>query len=163
MSTAIVAVAMHTVVEIGKMHGEDEDDTSLLIALHQQAENYIRSFIWCLGIRESYFGVGIGGVIAAFLFRIAPKAPADEWLWVITGDIPPAYLVTDSAADPIEALQRYCEVMEEWVNAVRAGGSMDGVFPVAAPADEAHASTLAGRLAMLREDIIPQLSVGVAT
>ena len=48
------------------------------------AEKYLRSFPWCKGIRQVYFGDGYGGVAAVFLFHIEPsREGVDEWLWVI--------------------------------------------------------------------------------
>jgi len=38
------------------------------------AEKYLRPFSWCQSIEAQYFGGGIGGVVAIFLFGIVPLA-----------------------------------------------------------------------------------------
>ena len=46
----------------------------------------------------------IGGVVAVFLFRIDGPPEVDPLLWVVVGDLPTAYLVTDDAPSPAIAL-----------------------------------------------------------
>jgi len=74
----------------------DDEDTRLLIEMAQQAKDYLSSFALCGSIREAYFGDGYGGIAAIFFFHIQPMRPeVDEWLWVVVGDLPPAYLVSN--------------------------------------------------------------------
>lgn len=49
----------------------------------------------------------------------APGTPGA--LWVVAGDLPSAYLVTDAAptATATAALAIYCSLMQDWVEAVR--------------------------------------------
>jgi hypothetical protein len=90
------------IVPLKQMAGDDEEDTALLCEMAENAETFLKSFSWCLAIRESFFGAGVGKIIAVFLFRISPARPdIDEWLWVIVGDLPPAYLVTECSKDPV--------------------------------------------------------------
>ena len=89
------------VVPVDQMVGGDDEDTKLLRVMASGAKKYIRSFPWCKNIREIYFGDGYGGVVAVFLFHLEPtQADVDEWLWVISCDVSPAYLVTDSCKTP---------------------------------------------------------------
>jgi hypothetical protein len=97
------------------MEGEDESETVRLRSMEAQARSFLSSFDWCGEIREFYFGSGVGDVIAIFFARISPSRPdIDEFLWVVVGDIPPAYLVTDDSPMPKEALQSYIEEMRKW-------------------------------------------------
>jgi hypothetical protein len=48
----------------------------------------------------------VGGVVSTFLFRIDAEPNIDEWLWVVVGDLPSCYLVTDRASDGIKASRR---------------------------------------------------------
>lgn len=48
------------------------------------------------------------------------------------GDLPTAYIVVEPDDSPQQALERYCEMMEEWISAVRDGGSLQHVFSVSA-------------------------------
>src|SRR5579863_4006108 len=100
------------VIPLERMAGDDEEDTALLREMAERAENFLKSFSWCLAIRESFFGAGIGKIIAVFLFRISPlQSDVDEWLWVVVGDVPPAYLVTDHCKTPSEAIEGYIAEM----------------------------------------------------
>src|SRR5436190_382914 len=100
-----------------RIKGQDDSETFALCAMFDEASQFLLSFNWCGEIKESYFGMGVGGVLAVFLFRIVPKKTGvDEWLWVVTGDIPPAYLVTDEAPNPACALAGYVREMTRWVD-----------------------------------------------
>lgn len=148
------------VTPVSRMAGEDAEETALLRAELDKARAYLRSQKWCRGIREAFFGAGIGKVVCTFLFRIDPDPGVDEWLWVVVGDLPPAYLVTDSVVDGVDAIAAYCELMDDWVRAVRGEGRLKDVFPISAPPTAANADALENRLRMLRDDIIPGLSNG---
>ncbi len=137
--------------------GDDEDDTRLLRELASRARNYVGSFHWSVPVKDLYLGVGIGGVVAVFLIHFTkPVAETDEYLWVVVGDVPSAYFVTDDAPDPLSALHVYCELMDDWVKAVRGGTVGEDVFPVEAPEDEEHAAMLEQGLAFIRGKLLPQ-------
>lgn len=137
-----------------QIRGEDDDETRELRAALEEARSYLTSFSWCTRIEEEFFGLGIGGVVVVFLFRIRPVGAIDHWLWVIAGDIPSAYLVTDRARSPVDALAGYCELMEDWIRAVRQGNLRDA-FPVLAEPTAENADLLEKRVALLRTQIIP--------
>ncbi len=141
------------------MIGEDEEDTALLLNMLEEARRYVLSFSWCKSIVESHFGAGVGGVIAIFLFRIEPARPdVDEWLWVVVGDVPSAYLVIDSCKTPAEALRGYIGDMRKWVELAKQGQSSKNVIPVNVPATPEWAAELEGRLNLIEEVILPTLS-----
>lgn len=145
-------------VPAAELEGEDADETRLLRQMFEEAKAYLLGHAWCRSVAESYFGVGIGGVVAAFLFRIVPVGDADEWLWVVVGDLPTAYLVPDQIAQPVDALLIYCDVMQDWVDAVSRGASTDDQFPIDVPPDAAHAEMLRKRIELLRGEVIPSLT-----
>lgn len=147
--------ARSSVKPVSDMRGEDEEETSELGEMLRDARDYLTRFAWCAGIEEEYFGLGIGGIVAVFLFRIQPIGEADEWLWVVVGDLPSAYIVTDRAPSPGKALAVYCELMEDWIDALRSGGDMRRVFPVNASPSAEHADQLEKRIALLRKKILP--------
>jgi hypothetical protein len=114
--------------------GDDEEDRALLAKMLRKAEDFLNHHHWCCTIKESYFGIGVGGVFAVFLFNIEPRTEeVDEWLWVVCGDYPFAYLTTKNTPTAVEALILYIGLMEDWVDAVLAGEDLSLVFPVAAP------------------------------
>ena len=144
------------VVPLVQMLGEDEDETSRLKKMVETAQQFLLDFAWCLSIKDFYFGDGIGDVVAIFLAQIEPASPdIDGYLWVVVGDLPPAYLVTDDAHTPRLALESYIDVMRTWVACVQDGGNLHEVFPVKVPATDEWAEALESRLNALEEKIIP--------
>jgi hypothetical protein len=120
----------------------------------REAETFLSGFRWCLEVRELYVGLAFPGVVAVFLMRIIPSEDADEWLWVVVGDVPPAYLVLDDAPTSADALRGYIEQMDRWVAAVKVGDSTDGIIPVnTAPTSEA-ADALETRLRLLEVGVL---------
>jgi hypothetical protein len=96
-------------------------------------------------------------VVAIFLFGIVPaRQQVDEWLWVVVGDLPSAYLVTDDCKVPSEALQGYITEMRKWVRLAKAGRTSPNVIPVNVPATPEWAKELEGRLNFLEKDILPR-------
>ena len=144
-------------VPVEKMRGDDLQDTHLLNGMLEEATNFIRGFEWSGEIRGRWLGLGVGGVVAVFLFELAPASPeVDSRLWVVAGDLPPAYLVLDDAPTARDALERYVEAMSLWVEAAQAGEPVDDLIPVNVPATPANADLLAGRLAFLRENFLDE-------
>ncbi len=144
------------VTPAGQIAGEDPSETRQLREMLHRAETYVRSFKWCPPVVERFLGYGVGGVVAVFLFKLAEKINStDDFLWVVEGDVPSAYLVTDNAPDPASALGIYCDMMEEWANAVLTGSPLDEAFPVSAPATRENANMLLSRTRFIREKLIP--------
>lgn len=141
---------------VDSLVGEDREDTHLLQGMAAAAKQYLLSFKWCNAVRRGWFGWGIGGIAAVFLFEIEPATPGvDEILWVVTGDLPPAYLVTDDLPTPLAALRTYVDLMAEWIAAVREGRSTEGCISVNhAPTPEA-ADALETRLSFLKQEFLP--------
>jgi hypothetical protein len=141
--------------------GSDLTDKDQLLAMSEQARRYLLSHDWCRSVRRGFLDRGISGVLAVFYFEIEPDG-ADEEVWVIVGDIPPAYMDVESCPTGADALEAYLECMEEWVEAVRNGKSVDELIPVGyadtgrpiEPTPDA-AEELAGRLAFIRNELVP--------
>lgn len=142
-------------VPISSMVGEDDEETAQLGSILQDARSYLKGFSWCHDIRDEHYGLGVGGVVGIFLFEIDADPGADPTLWVVAGDLPSAYLVTDEAATPCAALGVYCDIMDRWIRTVRSGGQLSEVFPVGVDPTEANAAQLEKRVIFLRNEIIP--------
>jgi hypothetical protein len=141
------------------MKGENTEETHLLHRMLGEAKEYLAAFDWCESIEESYFGLGVGGIVAVFLFKIRPRHEGvDELLWVVVGDLPKAYLVTDDSPSPRLALETYVELMSEWVDAATKGQPVDELIPVNVAPTLENAKLLEGRLAFLSAKIIPLYS-----
>ena len=144
------------VVPIAKMRGQDDDETERLRKMEAAVREFLSHFDWCDTIRELYFGDGIGDVFAVFLAQIASaRQSIDEHLWVVVGDLPPAYLVTDDCRNPKEALEGYIWEMRKWVALARQGQTSRNVIPVNVPATPEGAEALERRLDALEQKIIP--------
>ena len=137
--------------------GEDAKDTALCHGLFNEADRYIRSFDWCKSVRETYIGDCLGGIVAIVLFHIEPaSADVDDWIWVVVGDLPPAYLAP-AAAQPRQVLEDYIGQMATWVEAVRRGEPVNELIPVNASPTREWADALDSRLRLLRKSTLPHI------
>jgi hypothetical protein len=152
-------IPVRGVESLKKMLGESEEDDRLLKSMAVDAEKYLLSFSWCESIEDRYFGAGVGGIVAIFFFVIRPSEPnVDKWLWVITGDLPPAYLVVDGIRTPSEALKAYLWQRRRWIEAVRCGQSVSDLMPISVPATSEWASQLEQRLNYIEEHILDRFA-----
>jgi hypothetical protein len=137
--------------------GEDPEDTRLLKEMLEKARGYLTKHAWCPAIRETRLAFGIGGIIALFLVQLEERiAGTDDQLWVVVGDLPSAYFVIDDLPGPQSALDTYCSLMEDWVEAVLSGHGLEECFPVEAMPSRTNALALKSRLAFLRQHVLPQ-------
>jgi hypothetical protein len=139
----------------GIFHEEDEE-FGLLRQMAQEAEDFLRGFNWCKAIREAYFGSGYGGIVAVFFFRVVSSTPeVGEWLWVVVGDLPPAWLPIDRNSTPSEALENYIWEMTRWVHFAKRGRSPEDGIPVNLPPTWRNAEQLEDKLKVLRKAVLP--------
>jgi hypothetical protein len=147
------------VVPVELITGDDDEDTALLRGMGQDAEGYLRSFSWCKEVRGSFFGGGVGGIMAVFLFDIRPaRSDVGSWIWIIVGDIPSAYLPLEDAGSPAEVFKTYLRGMSKWIELAREGRNGtadDGVPPINVPATPEWAEKLDQRLNSLRLIVQP--------
>ncbi len=143
------------IAPVEQMAGEDDEETALLRQMLGEAKSYALSFSWCDAIEDSYFGGGIGKIIAIFLFNISTQRPdVDPWMWIIVGDIPPAYLPLEDCRSPKEVFDTYVDGMRKWAGLARKGqpgATAEGVPPVNVPATPEWAEQLESRLRLLTE------------
>ena len=140
---------------IDAMAGEDAEETDQLHTLLKKAEEFIHSFKWAGKSRNVYFGIGVADLLGVFLFELVPGLEGvDRYLWVIVGDVPPAYLVIDNAPNPARALATYIEEMERWADAVNAGKSIEQCIPVNGAPTRENAASLKTRLAFIEREIL---------
>jgi hypothetical protein len=143
-----------SVVPISEMRGENDEETRGLRRMFEEAHEFLSSFSWCQRIEESFFGFGYARIVAVYLFKIVPdRAGVDDWLWVVVGDLPPAYLVTEGNSTPDLALDAYIGEMSKWVEAAKKRRSVRHLIPVNVPATKRNAEALEGRLNALRNII----------
>jgi hypothetical protein len=160
----MTAVDYSKLFDIDSLGDGDEEEARELKKLYEEARRYIGSFRWSGEIKRVLFGLGIGGVVGVFLVELAPAAPpdVDSILWVVVGDLPPAYLSVDEAPEPDLALEAYILQMRRWVEAVKAGTEVTDLIPVNAPPTLENATDLERRLNLLETEILPWYRQGDA-
>lgn len=136
---------------------QDDPEEEEVLQMAANAQQYVASFSWCTIVDETLAGIVIPGVVGVFLHKITPARPdVDEWVWSITGDLPPAYITVDECPNPATALDGYIGAMEEWVAAVMHGRSTAGLVPVNAPSTPEYAKMLSSRLAFLDSRVLSE-------
>ena len=152
-------VPVPDVVPVERMAGDDDEDTKLLREMLRDARDYVRSFSWCESVLDSYFGGGVGGILAIFLFKISsPRPDVGEWMWIVVGDIPRAYLPLQDCSSAREVFDTYIAGMKRWVALAREGRAAspsDRVPPVNVPPTREWAEDLDRRLRLLTELLQP--------
>jgi hypothetical protein len=129
------------------------------IRFHNEARSFLESFTWCSSVIEAYIGFSYAGIVAVFLFQIAPaRAGVDEWVWVVVGDIPPAYITCEESPNPACALDAYIGAMDEWVQAASFGRPTKGLIPVNVAPSKENAERLRTRLQFLDKNILAEHS-----
>lgn len=145
------------IVEWSKYLAAQHEGVEEMNSLHQEAKEFLEFYDWCGQIRESYVGMLHPGIVAVFLFRIVSnRKDVDEWIWVIVGDLPSAYLTTDECPNPATALDGYIGAMLEWVDAAQKGKSVAELIPVNVPATKENANILKTRLDFLDRRILSE-------
>lgn len=135
--------------------GALDPDARSIEKLHAEARTYLEYYDWCETITEEYVGMVYPGIVGVFLFRFVPtRKGIDEWVWVITGDLPPAYITCEESPNPATALDAYIGAMLEWIKAVDEGASTDQLIPVNVAPSKENAARLKIRLDFLDERIL---------
>jgi len=134
-----------------------------LTDLEEAAVNFIRSFAWSGELLAMYEGFQEPDMLGVFLMQLRPAQPqVDEWLWVVVGDLPPAYLVADDNPTVARAVLGYADEMQRWVDAARAGAPVDDLIPVNVPPTAEFADKLSSRLAILRGTVLDEIKAETA-
>lgn len=150
---------LHKVVEFSAIDNELTADIGEIRKMRQEAQSFLESHPWCEGIRHVYLGFAYPGIVAVFLFHMIPgHQEVDEWVWVIVGDLPPAYITCDNALNPAAALDGYLGAIQKWVDAAKNERSVDRLIPVNVPPSKKYAELLEKRIKFLDEKILSQYS-----
>jgi hypothetical protein len=138
---------------------ESKAEIERLAALRHYAQSFLQSFRWTPPIAALTLAFGVAPIAALFLAHfergIEGQGNGDTEVWVVVGDLPSAYFVVEACPQPVEALEVYCELMEDWADNVIAGGDLSASYPVAVEPTIEHAHMLNGRIEFIREKLIP--------
>jgi hypothetical protein len=156
-------VDINKMMPVDSIEGDSIVDTNLLREMATEAHEFMCEQEWCERVDRQYLAYGVGRVVAVFLFQITPRSEdVDPYLWVIVGDLPPAFIVVEDNSTAADALDAYCSEMKAWVEAAEKCVSVDDLIPVNAPPTLGNAEQLKGRLQFLRSEILPLAARRVA-
>ena len=121
----------------------------------KRAEQFLSGFRWCGRILGAELAWAAAGVLGVFRMRISPAQPSvDEIVWVVTGDLPPAYLAYEPQDTWQDALRGYVSEMQLWVDAAKGGEAVSDLIPVNIPPTPENAARLESRLAFIRSRLL---------
>jgi hypothetical protein len=132
------------------------EEIQSVLDLHDEAKEYLENFHWCISTKKCWYDKhhGIYEKIGIFLFEIEPlNDTIDDFIWVIVGDLPSVYLdkIVTTAR---EALETYCELMQQWADNVKNGKSIENCYPVNADTTIENADLLSTRISFIRRELL---------
>jgi hypothetical protein len=135
---------------------ESADEVKQLDALAADANAFMEPDSWTPPIVDLVLAFGVAPMIGLFLARFAPgKKPEDAERWVVVGDLPPMHFETDDTPTPALALRLYCAIAQDWADNVLAGRDLSDSYPIEVAPTAEHAEMLLGRIAFIRQELIP--------
>ncbi|PWK80614.1 uncharacterized protein DUF4826 [Mucilaginibacter oryzae] len=130
--------------------GTDTEFCPELHAMYREAIGYLQSFIWCRAVKDCFLYTNLGSVFCIFLFEIEnTQSTNDNFLWVITGDIPPMYLDVHGCLTTRSAIKSYIALAKQWVENVKNGKSLTDCYPLNAAPTIELAKMLEKRIAFI--------------
>ncbi len=130
-------------------------------AIEKEARNFLTTYTWCPPVEGVYVGCYCPPVVAVFAYKVEKSPPIGidstdilEWIWVVAGDLPPAYLINEEITDALVALAGYTAVASDWVKAVEGGDTVDDFVYFDLPADKEHAAMLRPRIDLLKQHFL---------
>ena len=132
------------------------EEIQAILSLYYEAKNYIEDFDWCVSTKKCWYDkdFGIYEKIGIFLFEIEPlNDNVDDFIWVIVGDLPSVYL-DKSITTGQEALEQYCELMQEWADNVKSEKSLEECYPVPVDPTIENAELLNSRIAFVKRELL---------
>ena len=149
-------------IEISKINDNSDkiEYVDEVISLSVEAQRYLTSFTWCDKILNGWLVKDWGYMLCIFYFEINPAygSGADNFVWIVVGDIPPAYIDIQSATNKLEVLEIYVNLMEEWISNVEQGKSIENCFPINVEPTLKYANMLSSRISIIKSDFITELS-----
>jgi hypothetical protein len=132
------------------------EEIQSILGLYDEAKKYLENFDWCISTKKCWYDKdhGIYEKIGVFLFEIEPlNDTVDDFIWVIVGDLPSVYL-DKSVTTGQEALETYCELVQEWADNVKNGKLLDECYPVPVDTTIENADLLNSRVSFIRRELL---------
>lgn len=144
-----------TLENIEDIFPENEVELSVLIL---KAKNYLAMQKWSNEILSGWLSMYWEGVLAVFIFKISPlNSDIDDYVWIVVGDLPTAYIDVESAKNTKDVLECYVFIMSDWVENLLAGNSLEESYPVEVPPTKKYGEMLKGRLDIIKDFIQEEL------
>jgi hypothetical protein len=125
------------------------------VALAKEANLFLKGHNWCKAIEKQWLAANWDNILIVFYFDLIPNSSdVDDHVWIIVGDIPPAYIDIESANNETEAVRAYTEIMDDWVQCVKSGRSVDDCYPINVAPEKKYADMLDIRLQFIRKYIL---------
>ena len=139
--------------------GESSTDRELLVGMQERAREYFASIDARSEVLECRIALGIGGVVALFLFQNRERTATGNtrYDWVVCGDLPSAAFGVEGNETGKLALETYCCLMDGWVKAVLEGEGLSEIYPVRAEPTQENARMLSSRLEIIRDEILASM------
>ena len=151
----IMKVDVSKMILIDTIMKKDIKDDLSIYSLTVEAKQFILNKKWCKNIINGYLAKSIEGIMCVYFFEIEPSQKnIDNYLWVIVGDIPPAYLVIDNSPDANSAINTYVNEMRIWIKAVKNNESLENIIPLNVPPEEKYADMLETRMVFIEKKIL---------
>ncbi len=98
-----------------------------VIELSTRATTYLGAMPWCEEIINGWLCEAWGHIIGVFYFHFRPSRPGiPHFVWIIVGDLPPAYLAVETGSSAVQIVEGYVCEMQEWVDRVMSERPIDG-------------------------------------
>lgn len=152
-------------VPVRELRAGEINENSDLMSYADDARRFLARQPWCDGIGDEAMACGWPGILAVFYVQVveSPGCP-DPAVWIVTGDIPPAYIDIISCRTPREVLGAYCRTMQGWIDRVLEGEPVNDAIPVCyrgtlkqIPATAENAERLRSRIEYISAELIPRL------
>jgi hypothetical protein len=144
----------------------DESDNNCRVSLVNEGYQFLTRHSWCLSVRHSYLCELWEGILAILYFEIEPASTdIDDSVWIIAGDISPAYIDVAICQTVRDALEAYIDVLQDWIDAVLKEESVSEMMPLYVrysmnriPATPEYANLLQYRVKYIRDKLLPELA-----
>lgn len=130
-----------------------------VVPLINESKIYLASQKWCGEIYEGWLFTNIGYALCIFLYRIDKlQSSEDNLVWIVVGDIPPAYLDTYNVESTKEVIENYIELVEDWIENAESGNSFEDCFPFKSDTPEESITMLKTRIQLLKNSFLPNIA-----
>lgn len=143
--------------------GWDDEDRADAEKLWELARAYASTRGWADIVSDILLAFAFADKLGVFLVRFSEDlpvsrgaAPGERERWMVVGDVPSMNFETEGFAAPDLALELYCQLAQDWAEAVLDGGDLDDCYPITAAPTEQHARMLLSRVEFFRDNIVPE-------